>query len=57
MPKGVSIPPRLAEIFWIMNIGAIYFSLLVAEREIYPSGKNVISAISLARNIEPINVI
>ena len=53
----MSIPPRFAAIFWIMKMGAIYFSFPVEEREIYPSGKNVKRAISLAKNIEPIKVI
>ena len=57
MPKGVSIPPRFAAIFCIIKMGAINFSLPVAESERYPRGKKVKSAMSLARNIEPIKVI
>ena len=53
MPKGVSIPPRLAEIFCNINRYAIYFSFLVTDKAKYPRGKKVISAISLAIIIEP----
>ena len=57
MPKGVSIPPRFAEIFCKINRYAIWLSFLVTERAKYPRGKKVISAISFAISIEPINVI
>ena len=56
-PKGVSIPPRFAAIFCIINVNAIYFSFFVVVSTKYPSGRNVKSAISFAISIEPINVI
>ena len=34
----------------------MYFSLPVALREMYPKGRNVSRAISLAKNIEPMKV-
>ena len=56
LPNGVSIPPKFAAIFCIINVTAIYFSLCVAVRTKYPSGRKVSSAMSLAISIEPINV-
>lgn len=57
LPKGVNIPPRLADTFCKTKRYAIYFSSFITERAKYPKGKKVISAISLAIIIEPIKVI
>ena len=56
LPNGVSIPPRFAAMFCIMNVNAIYFVFFVVVRTKYPSGKNVSSAISFAISIDPMNV-
>ena len=52
----MSIPPRFAEIFCKTKRYAIYFSCFITESAKYPSGKNVISAISFAIIIEPMKV-
>ena len=57
MPKGVSMPPRFAAIFCIINVNAIYFCFPVLLSTRKPSGRNVSSAMSLAMSIEPMNVI
>ena len=57
LPNGVSIPPKLAAIFCIIKVNAIYFCLPVDESTKKPSGKKVSNAISLAISIEPKKVI
>ena len=57
LPNGVSIPPRLAAMFCIIKVNAMYFFLPVEDKTKYPSGRKVKSAMSLAINIEPIKVI
>ena len=55
-PNGVSIPPKFAAMFCIINVNAMYFFLPVEESTKYPSGKKVNNAMSFAISIEPINV-
>ena len=52
----MSIPPRFAAIFCRMKTYAVYFSLFVHFRTMYPSGRNVMSAMSFAMSMEPMNV-
>ena len=56
-PNGVSMPPKFAAIFCMINVNAIYFFFPAEESTKYPSGKKVKSAISLAMSIEPKKVI
>ena len=56
-PKGVSIPPKLAAIFCIIKVNAIYLLFPVEVKTNRPNGRKVSSAISLAMSIEPIKVI
>ena len=53
----MSIPPKFADTFCSTKRYAIYFSSFITDRAKYPSGKKVISAISLAIIIDPIKVI
>ena len=55
-PNGVSIPPKLAAIFCIINVNAIYRFLFAVDNTKYPSGRNVRRAMSLAINMEPMKV-
>ena len=50
------MPPRLAAIFCMMKVNAMYFSFPVDVSTRYPSGRNVSSAMSFAISMEPINV-
>ena len=56
LPKGVSIPPRLAAIFCMIKVNAMYFPLPVVDRTNSPRGRNVKSAMSFAISMEPMNV-
>ena len=56
MPNGVSMPPRFAAMFCIMNVNGMYFSFPVVVSTRYPSGRNVRSAMSFAMSMEPMNV-
>ena len=57
LPKGVSMPPRLAAMFCKINTVATSSFLPAVEKTKYPRGRKVISAISLAMSMEPMKVI
>ena len=56
MPKGVSIPPRLAAQFCNMNVSAVCFVCPVPFSTNQLRGRNVSSAVSLVSSIEPTSV-
>lgn len=56
MPKGVSIPPRLAAQFCNMNVSAVCFVCPVPSSTNQLRGRNVSSAVSLVSSMEPISV-
>ena len=56
MPKGVSIPPRLAAQFCRMNVSAVHFVWPVLSSTNQLRGRNVSSAVSLVSSMEPASV-